>query len=167
MFAERYLRYLRVSDGRRRLGDEVQSGYSVPVEAEQFDGFSGGGGIEAAGSIKAINLMLLQHEAGVIRVFSDWPQAMDTSIIRLRAKGAYFVLSAHQGGKITYVDVVSEKSGSITIQHYWRTSVVRVSGADSGPHARHVDAVGSAYASHAPRRPLSPLATVDDTRVGF
>ena len=62
--------------------------------------FQGGGGIETSGSIEAVNSMLLQHEAGVLRVFPDWPQAMDAGFTRLRAKGAYHISSEQKNGKV-------------------------------------------------------------------
>lgn len=87
--------------------------------------FQGGGGIETTGSIEAINSMLLQHEAGVLRLFPDWPAAMDASFTRLRAKGAYLVSSEQVAGKITFVDIVSEKGGALAIQSPWGTRAVR------------------------------------------
>jgi hypothetical protein len=92
--------------------------------------FQGGGGIETSGSIEAINSMLLQHEAGTLRVFPDWPTSMDASFRRLRAKGAYLVSSEQRSGKVMFVDIVSEKGGTITIQSPWGKANVGVSSAN-------------------------------------
>jgi hypothetical protein len=104
--------------------------------------FQGGGGIETSGSIEAVNSMLLQHEAGVLRVFPDWPQAMDAAYTRLRAKGAYLVSSEQKSGTVMYIDVVSEKGGSLTIQSPWGTRGVHVASAEKAASSLHVDASG-------------------------
>ena len=59
------------------------------MAAEQPNGFSVGGGIETAGSIEAIDSMLLQHEGGVLRVFPDWPADKNVAFTRLLTKGAF------------------------------------------------------------------------------
>jgi hypothetical protein len=90
--------------------------------------FQGGGGIETAGSIEALNSMLLQHEDGVMRLFPDWPSSMDASFTRLRAKGAFLVSSEQRAGKIVAIDIISEKGGLLTIQNPWGKAAVTVSG---------------------------------------
>jgi hypothetical protein len=87
----------RVAGGRS--GDKVQGSHTLPVETEQPDGVSRWGSIETSGSIEAVNSMLLQHAAGVLRVFPDWPQAMDAAFTRLRAKGAYLISSEQKNGQ--------------------------------------------------------------------
>ncbi|WP_035359575.1 glycosyl hydrolase family 95 catalytic domain-containing protein [Edaphobacter aggregans] len=93
--------------------------------------FQGGGGIETAGSIEALNSMLLQHEDGVMRLFPDWPATMDASFTRLRAKGAFLVSSQQRNGKVTAIDLTSEKGGPLTIQSPWGNAAVTLSGASS------------------------------------
>jgi hypothetical protein len=93
--------------------------------------FQGGGGIETAGSIEALNSMLLQHEDGVMRVFPDWPATMDASFTRLRAKGAFLVSSQFRGGKVAVIDITSEKGGPLVIQSPWDNSPIRISGSTS------------------------------------
>jgi hypothetical protein len=88
--------------------------------------FQGGGGIETAGSIEAINSMLLQHEAGVLRIFPNWPHAMDASFTRLRAKGAFLVSAEQHAGAIPFVDILSEKGGDLTIANPWPSHEVSV-----------------------------------------
>jgi len=90
--------------------------------------FQGGGGIETAGSIEALNSMLLQHEGGVLRVFPDWPTKMDASFTRLRAKGAFLVSSEQRQGLVTKIEIYSEKRGALEIQSPWEDRPVRVAG---------------------------------------
>jgi hypothetical protein len=91
--------------------------------------FQGGGGIETSGSVEALDSMLLQHEDDVLRVFPDWPATMDASFTRLRAKGAFLISSDQHAGTVSYIDVASEKGGSLVIQNPWGSHNVRVSGA--------------------------------------
>jgi hypothetical protein len=90
--------------------------------------FQGGGGIETAGSIEALNSLLLQHEDGVMRLFPDWPSSMDASFTRLRAKGAFLVSSEQRAGKVVAIDITSEKGGPLTLQSPWGKAAVTVSG---------------------------------------
>ncbi len=113
--------------------------------------FQGGGGIETTGSIEAVNSMLLQHEGGVLRVFPDWPAGMDASFTRLRAKGAYLISSEQISGKVSFVDLVSEKGGPLVIQSPWGTRSVRVAGKgqslrpDASGHLQLATTAGAAY----------------------
>ena len=70
--------------------------------------FQSGGGIETAGSIEAIDSMLLQHEGGVLRVFPDWPADKDAGFTRLLAKGAFLVSSEQRSGTVAFVNITSE-----------------------------------------------------------
>ena len=105
--------------------------------------FQGGGGIETSGSVEALDSMLLQHEDDVLRVFPDWPTTMDASFTRLRAKGAFLISSDQHAGTVSYIDVASEKGGSLVIQNPWGSHNVRVSGAGKlGGHTLRPDANG-------------------------
>jgi len=105
--------------------------------------FQGGGGIETAGSVEALDSMLLQHEDGVLRVFPDWPTTMDASFTRLRAKGAFLISSEQHASKVGYIDVTSEQSGQLVIQSPWGSRTVRISvGAKSGNRTLQPDANG-------------------------
>ena len=90
--------------------------------------FQGGGGIETAGSIEALDSMLLQHEGGVLLLFPDWPADRDASFTRLRAKGAFLVSSALRSGKVDFVDITSEAGGPLIIASPWGSKVVHVAG---------------------------------------
>jgi hypothetical protein len=87
--------------------------------------FQGGGGIETAGSIEALDSMLLQHEDGILRVFPDWPSSMDASFTRLRAKGAFLVSSVQTHGIVSWIDITGEKGGMLVIQSPWGIHPVR------------------------------------------
>jgi hypothetical protein len=88
--------------------------------------FQGGGGIETAGSIEAINSMLLQHEDHVLRVFPDWPRSKDASFTRLRTKGAFLVSSQQIGGQVAEVEIHSEHGGPLTMQSPWGDQRIRI-----------------------------------------
>ena len=88
--------------------------------------FQAGGGIETSGSVEGLDSMLLQHEDGILRVFPDWPSSMDASFTRLRAKGAFLVSSEQRSGAVTFIEVVSEQGGPLTIQSPWTMRGIRV-----------------------------------------
>jgi len=90
--------------------------------------FQSGGGIETAGSIEAIDSMLLQHEGGVLRVFPDWPADKDAAFTRLLAKGAFLVSSKQHNGAVTFINIRSEVGGPLTIASPWGKQAVRVAG---------------------------------------
>lgn len=60
--------------------------------------------------------MLLQSHTGVIRVFpaipTDWKEA---SFEKLRAVGAFVVSAEHRNGKVTTVEILSEKGGTLRL----------------------------------------------------
>ncbi len=90
--------------------------------------FQAGGGIETAGSIEAIDSMLLQHEGGVLRVFPDWPADKDAAFTRLLAKGAFLVSSEQRNGAVTFINIMSEAGGTLTIASPWGGQPVRLAG---------------------------------------
>jgi hypothetical protein len=96
--------------------------------------FQGGGGIETAGSVEAIDSMLLQHEGGVMRIFPDWPSSMNASFFRLRAKGAFLVSSEQKDGRVMFVDIAAEQPGSLTIQSPWGSRRVKIDGRSAQPN---------------------------------
>jgi hypothetical protein len=90
--------------------------------------FQSGGGIETAGSIEAIDSMLLQHEGGVLRVFPDWPAEKDAAFTRLLAKGAFLVSSEQRHGAVTFINITSEVGGPLKIASPWGEQAVRLAG---------------------------------------
>jgi hypothetical protein len=92
-----------------------------------------GGGIETAGSIEAVDSMLMQSVSGTIRLFgdADWPTAKDASFTRLRAKGAFTVSAALAGGKVSPVTLTSDVGGTVKIKNPWSSGTVTVSTLDA------------------------------------
>jgi glycosyl hydrolase family 95 len=87
-----------------------------------------GGGIETAGSIEAVDSMLMQSVSGTIRLFgdADWPTSKDASFTRLRAKGAFVVSAAIAGGKVSPVTLSSDVGGTVKIKNPWSSGTVSV-----------------------------------------
>ncbi|WP_034088344.1 glycosyl hydrolase family 95 catalytic domain-containing protein [Streptacidiphilus albus] len=106
--------------------------------------FQGGGGIETTGATETLNSMLMQSEAGVIRVFPCWPSSRDASFTLL-AKGAFLVSSAIRGGTVDSIALTSQVGGEVTVELPW-----------SGGTATVTDSTGAAVAS-----------TVSDNQVSF
>jgi hypothetical protein len=90
--------------------------------------FQSGGGIETAGSVEAIDSMLLQHEGEVLRVFPDWPSDKDAAFTRLLAKGAFLVSSQQRNGVVAFVNITSEVGGPLTIASPWGEQPVQLAG---------------------------------------
>ncbi len=88
--------------------------------------YYGGGGIESVGGLLAINEMLLQSHDGVIRLFPCWPRDLDARFETLRARGAFLVSAALEGGAIGSVRIVSERGRPCTVLNPWPGSAVRV-----------------------------------------
>lgn len=94
--------------------------------------FQGGGGIETCGTTDAVNTMLLQSNFGQIRVFPVWPVKKDAMFKRLRAKGAFLVSSELKGGKVTYVEITSEKGGMVKLVNPWVGTKIGIEEAGKG-----------------------------------
>ena len=81
---------------------------------------SGGGGVETLNAVPAaINEMLLQSYEGIIRVFPNWVKEKDASYSTLRAIGAFLISSSLKRGKVQYINVLSEKGRTCTIENPW------------------------------------------------
>jgi len=103
--------------------------------------FQGGGGIETAGSIECINSMMMQSEAGVVRIFPNWPKSMNAKFTRLRAKGAFLITAEQKDGLITNVEITSEKGEPLTLENPWFNFTPRVqSASDNSPVHYTIDA---------------------------
>ncbi len=93
-----------------------------------------GGGVEDFSAIPAgIHEMMLQSHEGVIRIFPCWPREKDAWFTRLRAYGAFLVSAQREGGAIRYVEVVSEKGKTLTVQNPWDCARVTVNGKEMAP----------------------------------
>jgi alpha-L-fucosidase 2 len=84
-------------------------------------------GLEKSGTIEAINDLLLQSDAGVIRVFPVWPSTKDAGFVKLRTKDAFVVSSALAAGRVGYVDITSDAGKPVSIQNPWPGKTVAVS----------------------------------------
>jgi len=76
-------------------------------------------GIEKAGAIDAINMMLLQSYDDVMILFPYWKKA--ASFKKLRAKGA-FLVSAEQNEDIKNISIFSEKGNTCKMVNPWPES---------------------------------------------
>jgi alpha-L-fucosidase 2 len=61
--------------------------------------------------------MLLQSHTGVIRIFPAVPDSWkDARFEKLRTVGAFLVSAVMEGGKVSAVEIHSEKGGRVSIQ---------------------------------------------------
>ncbi|GLX67735.1 glycosyl hydrolase family 95 catalytic domain-containing protein [Paenibacillus glycanilyticus] len=82
--------------------------------------FFGGGGIECCSGVPAtINEMLLQSHEQVIRLFPVWPRDKAARFHQLRAAGAFVISSELSGGKVTLIEITSEKGQDCRIFNPW------------------------------------------------
>ena len=78
----------------------------------------GGGGIEGAGGLLAVNEMLLQSWDGVLRLFPVW-SGKDASFHHLRAVGAFVVSASLKSGIVTGFSIISEAGGACLLESPW------------------------------------------------
>jgi hypothetical protein len=82
--------------------------------------YGGGGGIEnCSGVPAAINEMLLQTHAGVMRIFPVWPLERDARFGQLRTEGAFLVSSELKAGEIKGLLIESEKGRECVLLNPW------------------------------------------------
>jgi alpha-L-fucosidase 2 len=96
---------------------------------------TGGGGIENFNTVPStVTEMLLQSFQGKLRLFSDWPSAVDARFGDLRAYGAFLVSSDVRKNAVQYVRIISERGGTAVLLNPWPTGTVHVyrNGADAG-----------------------------------
>jgi len=92
----------------------------------------GGGGIEVAGATMAINEMLLQSHQGYLHLFPVWPKNFEARFGTLRAHGAFLVSAELSWGKVTRVEIVSEKGKDCTVLSPWHGKAAAVFELTSG-----------------------------------
>jgi hypothetical protein len=92
-----------------------------------------GGGIETAGSVEAVDSMLIQSVSGTVRLFADadWPSTMDAHFKRLRAKGAFTVSAALAGGTVGPVTITSDVGSPLKLKNPWASGPVSVTQLDA------------------------------------
>lgn len=99
---------------------QVHGRYS---DRSRYD-FMAGMGIwfENFGLPAVINECLMQSYAGAIRLFPNWPEDKDAAFRDLRAAGAFLVSAEMKDGKVTGVDIRSERGGKLKIFSPWGAS---------------------------------------------
>ncbi len=77
-------------------------------------------GIEKAGTIEAINNMMLLSDRGVITVFPGWVNK-SAKFVNLRGKGAFVISSEYNADnqEVSYIDIFSEAGKTITLAAPW------------------------------------------------
>lgn len=87
----------------------------------------GGGGIETLAAVPlTINEMLLQSYEQVIRVFPNWDPSRDAQFDHLRAYGAFLVSSRLEKGRVSYVQIISEKGLHCRLENPWPGKMMKV-----------------------------------------
>jgi alpha-L-fucosidase 2 len=66
-----------------------------------------------------INECLLQSYNGTIRLFPNWPATKDATFQTLRGAGAFLVSATQRQGRVTYVEVRSEKGNELRLRSPW------------------------------------------------
>lgn len=74
---------------------------------------------ESLGVCAPLQEMMLQGWDGSIRVFPAWPRALAARFRTLRAEGAFLVSAAWSGGKVTSLEITSEKGKPCRILEPW------------------------------------------------
>lgn len=84
---------------------------------------NGGGMLENMGAVVAVNDMLFQSHAGVLRFFPVWdPKALGPASFRtLRGYGAFLVSASVDGsGTVAPIEVLSEQGSDCVVECPWR-----------------------------------------------
>ncbi len=77
----------------------------------------------------AVQEMLLQSHAGVVRVFPAVPSSWDDIAFEtLRARGAFLVSAERRGGSVRKIEVTSEKGGRLRLDAPFRDASFAISG---------------------------------------
>lgn len=74
---------------------------------------------ETLGIAAPLQEMLLQSYGGVIRVFPCWPRDVAASFTTLRAEGAFLVSASWREGRVTGLEILSEKGGPCRLVTPW------------------------------------------------
>lgn len=73
-----------------------------------------------------IHEMLCMDQSGVIRVFAVWPRDRDAWFRHIRCRGAFLVSAQLKDREVQYVEIISEKGQSCTLENPWPDAEVRV-----------------------------------------
>jgi hypothetical protein len=74
---------------------------------------------ESLGVIAPLQEMMLQSWDGAMRVFPAWPKDLDASFENFRAEGAFLVSAAWSQGKVTRLQIISERGGPCVLYNPW------------------------------------------------
>ena len=74
---------------------------------------------ETLGIAAPLQEMLLQSYGGVLRVFPCWPAGVPASFTTFRAEGAFLVSAAWKDGRVTSLEILSEKGGTCRLVAPW------------------------------------------------
>ncbi len=74
---------------------------------------------ESLGVTAPLQEMLLQSWDGALRVFPAWPRTLDARFESFRAEGAFLVSAAWQQGRVTELEVFSEKGARCLLYAPW------------------------------------------------
>ena len=91
------------------LTKKMRRNFTVPT---------GGHGTESIANIEYINAAMLQSQEGFLRLFAGWPEPA-AKFKRLRAQGAFLVSSELVDGKVSYVEIHSEKGLPCSFLNPW------------------------------------------------
>lgn len=79
----------------------------------------GGAWTESLGVIAPLQEMMLQSWDGALRVFPAWPKTLEARYERLRAEGAFLVTAAWSKGKVTQLEILSERGSPCAVYAPW------------------------------------------------
>ena len=105
-------------------GDQTDKGYS----SFRYRPFTLEGNFAAAAGLQE---MLLQSYSGTIRVFPAVPNSwQDVSFDKLRAEGAFVVSAERRAGRVTFVEIRAEASGTCRLENPFGEATYNVKGLD-------------------------------------
>ena len=74
---------------------------------------------ESLGVIGPLQEMMLQSWDGALRIFPAWPKGLDARFESLRAEGAMLVTAAWSQGRVTSLQILSEKGAPCRLYSPW------------------------------------------------
>ena len=78
---------------------------------------------ESLGVVAPLQEMMLQSWDGALRVFPAWPRALEARFETLRAEGAFLVTASWSGGRVTSLEVHSEKGATCCLYSPWPSGI--------------------------------------------
>ncbi len=70
-----------------------------------------------------LNECMLQSYTGTLRFFPNWPKNFDAAFTSLRTVGAFLVSAELSDGHIQWIEITSEKGGTLSFMSPWKTGV--------------------------------------------